>query len=49
LNNNRQQASNFFFRQDLQDLHVFLFYFQFPEETENTQSAFSGNKPYMLL
>ena len=26
------------FRQDLQDLHDFLLHFQFPDETENTQS-----------
>jgi hypothetical protein len=26
------------FRQDLQDLIDFIFYFQFPDETENTQS-----------
>ena len=26
------------FRQDLQDLHDFLLDFQFPDETENTQS-----------
>jgi hypothetical protein len=32
-----------FYRQDLQDLLDFLLHFQFPDEIENTQSAFSGN------
>jgi hypothetical protein len=32
------------FRQDLQDIHDFIFYFQFPDETENTQSPSANLK-----
>jgi hypothetical protein len=35
---------DFIFRQDLQDQLDLIFNFQFPDETENTESAYSGNK-----